>query len=339
MNQPSGEIDIDDYQRFILKDINFEAFRVVADEVGEKEVREAFKPHMINSGAAVVINVQKELGITITGIESFIHVMKFAIQALWLAPEGEIVLTASGFECRFHDGCYMASAPPLVRRMFCEDTAPGVLMSYPDFGICKRCFDYGDRECAFIYYNRADPSAEWKNRGGTDRLLPILRYDVRKLREYGALALGELWLFPTQALIEWKGTEAMTKLGDAMRPLGGKWGSIIAKAMGADGKDLDSLLSIIDTFDIVMGRETRTNYSGPIKQESDITHCAFSVSFGEMGADCGKAIGMQCESFCNGICEAINKDFELRFTSMMCAGGQTCHRVIRKKLSARVAGE
>jgi hypothetical protein len=159
------------------------------------------------------------------------------------------------------------------------------------------------------------------------------------MKQFGILALGELWLFPTQALIEWKGLDAVPKLKDAMGPLGRKWGKEISRVTGKHENDMGAVFSVIDTYNSIMGQEGRTIYSSSDRHETEIAICPFSVAPAEMGGPCGEAIGAQCEAFCNGMCEAVNPDFELLFTSKMCAGGPCCHRVIRKKLSARVVLE
>ncbi|MDD1756447.1 MAG: hypothetical protein LUQ39_06400 [Methanomassiliicoccales archaeon] len=113
----------------------------------------------------------------------------------------------------------------------------------------------------------------------------------------------------------------------------------MARVIGENGNDLVSLLSVLDTYNTIMDQEGRTIFNSTNKNETEITICPFSVAPTEMGEQCGEAIGAQCEAFCNGMCEAVSPDFELRFTTKMCAGGQNCHRVIRKKISARAVKE
>jgi hypothetical protein len=334
-----ADTDIDDFQQLILMDLNFEAFRVLANEIGDDKVREIFKPHMLNSGAAVVINVQKHLGLTITDIETFCIVVAFAGRSVWRAPQGKWILTAKGIEWHNPGGCYVSSAPPSMRRMFCDDMMPGYLMAYPEFGIGQSCLEKGDGECGINFYNKEDPSIDWRSRGGKDIPITTLVFDKEKMKQYGILALGELWLFPTQALMEWKGQEAIPKLKEAIRPLGRKWGKELSRVTGQLGNDMGAVFSVIDTYNSIMGQEGRTIYSSSDRHETDITICPFSVAPNEMGAVCGDAIGAQCEALCNGMCEAVSPDFELRFTTKMCAGGQCCHRVIRKKISARAVKE
>jgi hypothetical protein len=328
--------DIEEFQRLILIDLNFEAFRVLGEEIGEEKAREIFKPHMLNSAMALILNSQKYLGFAISDLNSMIAIISFIGQAIWRAPPGRMILTAKGIEWHHSERCYLSGAPVSLRRMICDDAGAGFLTAGQGYGAINMCFDKGDSECGNVIFNVADPSIDWKNNGCEDAPIVLPVFDEEKKRQFGILALGELWLFPTQALMEWKGTDAITELEDAMRPLGRKWGGELARVTAESGKDLSSLLSIFDTYNTIMGQEGRTVYTSTNKHETEITICPFSVAPAEMGAQCGEAIGSQCEAFCNGICEAVNPDFELLFTSKMCAGGQCCHRVIRKKLSARV---
>jgi hypothetical protein len=328
--------DIDDFQQLILMDLNFEAFRVLAEEIGDEKAREIFKPHMLNSAMALQINAQKHLGLTISDIDSMNLIASFIGRAVWLFPPGKMEMTARGIEWHSCIGCGLPGAPRIFRRIICDDATAGFSMANHDYGYSNSCLDRGDDECFAIVYNKADPSVDWRNRGGKDTPIPTPMFDKEKMKQFGILALGELWLFPTQALIEWKGSDAVPKLKDAMRPLGRKWGKELARATGDNGNDMNSLLSVIDTYNTLMGQEGRTVYTSAYKHETEITVCPFSVAPGEMGAPCGDAIGAQCEAFCDGMCEAVSPDFELKFISKMCAGGQVCHRVIRKKVSARV---
>lgn len=323
--------DIDDIQQLILLDLNFETFRVLAKEIGDEKVREIFKPHMRNSMTALVMNAQKHLRVMINDTDSMNLISRFIGCTLFLAPTGKMIVTAKGIEWHNPEGCYLSGAPVSFRRMICDDAPQGFFMNNQDYGYSNSCLDRGDCECGTILYNKADPSIDWRNRGSKDTPIPTPTFDKEKMRQFGILAIGELWLFPTQALIEWRGPDAVMKLKDAMRPLGRKWGRELSRLTGENGNDMSSLLSIIDTYNIIMGQESRTFYASAYRHETEITICPFSVAPAEIGA--------QCEAFCNGICEAVSPHFELCFTSKMCAGGQYCHRVIRKKLSARIVTE
>jgi len=340
MTNGADGVDIEDFQRRILMELNFEAFRVLEQQIGEEKAREIFKPHMLNSGMALLINSQKLLGVEIHDAFSFLSITSFIDRAIWKAPKHDSIVTARGIEWHNPEGCYIASAPYSLRRMICEDAALG--FTHPciqDYEFLRYCVDMGDKECMALWRNRSDPSIDWKKLGGKDTIVPAPEFDKEKMRQLGILALGELWLFPTQALMEWKGLEAIPRLKDVMRPLGRKWGGELARVTGESAKDLSSLLSIFDTYNTIMGQEGRTIFSSTNKNEAEIIICPFSVAPNEMGEQCGEAIGAQCEAFGNGICEAASPDFELRFTTKMCTGGQNCHRVIRKKISARAVKE
>ena len=339
MLQSVQGVGIGDFQQLILLDFNFEAFRVLANEIGDDKVREIFKPHMLNSAMALTINAQKYLGLMIYDIDSMCYVGTFIGRATWRAPTGKMMLTAKGMEWHNSEGCFLSGAPVTFRRMICDDATQGFLSAKHDYGYSNSCPERGDGECGSIYYNKTDPSIDWRNRGGKDTTIPTPNFDNDQMKEFGILALGELWLFPTQALVEWIGPDAVPKLKEAMRPLGRKWGKELSRVTGKHENDIGAVFSVIDTYNSIMGQEGRTIYSSSDRHETEITICPFSVAPTEMGAPCGDAIGAQCEAFCNGMCEAISPDFELRFTSKMCAGGQNCHRVIRKKLSARVTRE
>jgi hypothetical protein len=331
---------IEDYQHLILLDLNFVTFRVLEEEIGDQKAIEIFKPHMRNSGTALIINAQKFQGSTITDINSLMSNWIFISQALWRAPPGRMAITSKGLEWQNpNQGCILSGAPFSLRRMVCDDGNLGLLMAYPEYDMVRTCLDKGDCECGTVIFNKEDPSVNWRNCGNKITPVSSSTFDKEKLNQFGIIALGELWLFPTQALMEWKGPDAIIALKKAMRPLGRKWGRELAIITGENRNNFDSLLSVIDIYNTIMGQEGRTVYTSTYKNEAEIICCPFSVAPAEMGAQCGDAIGAQCEAFCNGICEAISPDFELRFTSKMCAGGQNCHRVIRKKLSARVTRE
>jgi len=327
---PSVEMaNIEDFQHLILFDLNLEAFRVLAEGIGDEKAREIFKPHMRNSGAALVMNAQKHLGLIINDIDSMNLILTFIYRALWRTPTGKMMVTAKGIEWHQPEGCYLSGAPVSVRRMICDDVTPGFFMTNQDFGMSRNCLDRGDCECVAVLYNEEDPSIDWRNRGSKDTPIPPPMFDKEKMKQFGILALGELWLFPTQALVEWMGLGSVENLKDVMRPLGRKWGRKLSRVTGKQGNDIGTVFSVIDTYNSIMGQEGRTIFTSSDRHETEITICPFSVAPAEIGA--------QCEAFCNGICEAVSPDFELLYSSKMCGGGQNCHRIIRKKLSARVA--
>jgi hypothetical protein len=331
--------DIEDFQRLILKDLNFEAFRVLEQEIGEEKAREVFKPHMLNSGAALIMNAQKHLGFELKDIHSFLALIGFIHSALWHSPRHMRVITENGIEGFSPEGgCPLSDAPKSLKRMVCVDVMPGFTSAFSnDYDVQAYCLDMGDKECKFVWRNRHDPSYDWKKNGSRGTITPNPEFDIAKAREFGVLALGELWLFPTQALMEWKGLDAKARLSDAVRPLGLKWGKELIRVTDETGEDLGSLLTIFDTYNAIIGQEGRTIFSSSSRHEAEITICPFSVAPNEMGAECGEAIGAQCQAFNEGICMAVNSDFEVLFTSRMCAGDHNCHRVIRKRLVARVA--
>jgi hypothetical protein len=333
--------EIEDFQRLILKDLNFEAFRVLEQEIGEEKAREIFKPHMLNSGGALIMNAQKHLGFEVKDIHSFLTLTGFIHSALWHSPRSMQSITENGIEgFNIEGGCPISNAPRSLKRMVCVDVMPGFTSALSnDYEVQAFCLDMGDKECKFVWRNRHDPSYDWKKNGSRNTIIPNPEFDIAKAREFGVLALGELWLFPTQALMEWKGPDAKKRLSEAVRPLGLKWGKELIRVTEETGDDLDSLLTVFDTYNVVIGQEGRTTFTIGSKHEAEITICPFSVAPNEMGAECGEAIGAQCQAFNEGICIAANPDFEVLFTSKMCAGDGNCHRVIRKKLAARVAKE
>lgn len=321
--------DIEDFRHLILLDLNFEAFRVLAAAIGDDKIREIFKPHMLHSGIALAMKAKKDLGLVNDDVYTLTTIGNFCGHAIWRFPIGGHVLTVNGIEWTNPGGCVFRDAPPALRRMVCDDTGPGFCAAInPDYEQIVRCADKGDSECGFAFRNKADPSVDWRKRGSRDIAIPKPTFDNELVRWYASAALGELWVYFTQAAMEWMGGEAVPRLKASMELKGREWGTELSRITGKHGSDVDSAFSVVDTYSTIMGQEGGTLHASSDRHETEITICPFSVAPAEIGA--------QCEAFCNGICEAVSPDFELRFTSMMCAGGQNCHRVIRKKLSARV---
>jgi hypothetical protein len=140
--------------------------------------------------------------------------------------------------------------------------------------------------------------------------------------------LSETWIFNTQALQEWLGPkDALASLVPLMQDLGSGWGRRIEALVDEDAKGMSRILSALESFNSIMGIEGRTTYNTMERHEMEIIECPFASS--------PEGIGAQLEAFCQGLCRHFDDDFEVRFLSRMCGGDKTCHRIVRKKLSAR----
>ena len=166
--------NIGEFQHLILLDLNFEAFRVLAEALGDEKAREIFKPHMLNSAMALLINAQKHLGLTINDVVSMNLIMAFIGHSIWRHPWGNTILTARGIEWHNNEGCTLSGAPSSLRRMVCDDASQGFFIAYPDYGMSQSCLDKGDCECGTILFNNVDPSTEWRMRGSKDTPIPHL---------------------------------------------------------------------------------------------------------------------------------------------------------------------
>ena len=100
-------------------------------------------------------------------------------------------------------------------------------------------------------------------------------------------------------------------------------GPILASRFGVEGNDAMVIGSLFDLINLMLQQFGLTLTSNPQMVEKELSECPFQ--------NAAKEMCVMFEAFGNGVCEAINPEFEIVHTEAMCAGDATCRRIIRRK--------
>jgi len=139
---------------------------------------------------------------------------------------------------------------------------------------------------------------------------------------WGRATAGENWAIVTRALVDRMGDEKAVALMDPyMRQSGLAFGLRWAQSSKLSGSEdwiLAAVYAVQESFGMKLSG-TRENEG----QLNEVTACPFSGS--------SPVICHQLEAFFNGICEAIDPEYEFAYDRMMSKGDKTCHWTISKK--------
>jgi hypothetical protein len=183
----------------------------------------------------------------------------------------------------------------------------------------------GDPECRWL--------TKWKDR--PPQVAPIddfvtNEFDVPPkeltddLSEYlGLSMIGESVMNCTRAFIDFVGSDRTKEmLCDQMRRSGQSFAKMFTSSHDQSIIGVVAIMNVFEFLNKMYQREASLSASH-IRAEGTITKCPFS--------DAPNEFCLQHESFCNGICEALNPSYEFSYDRMMTKGDMSCHWNIRKK--------
>jgi hypothetical protein len=134
---------------------------------------------------------------------------------------------------------------------------------------------------------------------------------------------AEWWVIATRALIDHLGEEkAAIVLGPYMKYSGVSYGLKASSFQHEESGQVRINRCLIEITESLQMKASPPASSDNIG-EWTIIECPFK--------DAPIQVCRQFESFCNGICEAIDPSYEIAYDRMMTKGDKTCHWVVRKK--------
>jgi hypothetical protein len=155
--------------------------------------------------------------------------------------------------------------------------------------------------------------------------VPILELSYEEREFWSSANYSQIWIYITNALVDFAGKE---KSAEILRPymwaLGKSISADILKELSIKDRDATSMALIIDQCNCGTNQKGEYLIHTPEKVERKITECIFAHASQDICADA-------LEARANGICEAINPDYEFHLTKRMCKGDKTCHWVVKKK--------
>jgi hypothetical protein len=316
----------------LLREWWIAATQALVDEAGTEAALRYLKPYFINTGVAGAHNLQSLLGVSaeeLLRLEIIHHLWKMMTggrQRVFRAEDGstiyETVDCATGGICR--EGCM--SFCDFMANAYYGELSPALEL------ISHRALSWGDAICQGLLRNCGQKA---KVDATDEFLVPEDELPVpmeEEFREYMALSvMGEAWSNATRALVDYAGQErAYDRLRFHMRHSGLSFGIRMSDRFGARERGLDSILEMIELVQILHHRKA-TYVRGEEGAEGKVNECPFSSSSPEICA--------QYEAFCNGICEAVDPDYEFAYDRMMSKGEGTCSWDVRRRAQEGAGSE
>jgi hypothetical protein len=308
----------------LLTDFIIMTFQSLIDVVGPSKAIELNRKYFQNHGEAGALSMKKRLDLPsdFSGVNLMARFVSFWLRRDFSYECMSDRISWASTTCRFE------KAPPefcLLWEIILGRAA--VQAIYPDYEnyfdmFCDRMRSQGDPICSgrsILKPGVAPP--------GPTRPMPILEMPEISQEEidfWTIQVLGEEWVMCTKAVMDHDDPIAVLDvLCRRMKEHGRAMGPVLTAKYGVQGNDAIAIGGLLDSINMMFQQVGPVIFSNPHMVEKEIRECPFQNSTKEMCK--------QFESFCNGICEAIDPDYEFVYDRMMTKGDESCHWTIRKK--------
>lgn len=317
-----GKEEGEDFKRMafqLLTEFTFSTIQSLVDTSSSLRALELNRPYWSHAGKAAGLFLKKQLGLENQDMSTVAYSFRvieltFGREMIWSNDENAPITTI----CPFKD------APPEFCILFDVVVGNGFLESLsPDYEIVmEEMMSQGAPYCKSILRLK-----------GSEVLIPPLK-DVsnvdltrEQLDDLAIQYLGEHWVMATRAALDFEDSpETFSLLKMRMRQQGMSKALHYRQMLGIQGDDVYAIGAILDFLNSLLRQEGKTVSSSKDFVEKEIVQCPFRDSPG--------AICDQLEAFTNGVCEAINSEFELVHKGAMCKGDSKCSRVVKRKGTA-----
>ncbi|MDD1766037.1 MAG: SHOCT domain-containing protein [Methanomassiliicoccales archaeon] len=295
------------------------------DAAGSEEVLNSLRPYMRFHGNVGGLNMRNELGLTGSDATTIALAMQYGNMC---ARRLNVKSFKASSERAMGDilSCAFENAPQEVCEATCYLAGKGFcegISAEHDFDL-PYALGRGDPFCRYVIRKKSDSySPEFENDKNM-RTLPIPTIPQERIDFWGTAATGEWWTLTTNAFVDFAGLErAMEIIGPYMKQNGISFGLKYARELNVKARDATAIDSILTFMNSCLGQNGNVSQVSDERVEKEIYECPFSGAPAELCR--------QLEAFTNGMCEAINPDYELIHVRAMCRGDSSCIRLIRKK--------
>jgi predicted hydrocarbon binding protein len=334
-NQPleMSEEEKEDLSVGLLRSWLLEATQALVDVIGSEEALRLSKPYYQHAGMAARRVFQSITNLDLDGIA--IARVGFRAHTSYLGGRVSPPYRASdGSEINERHGCATSG--------ICEEACISICSILPVFWVKEmnpdweirliRSLSWGDNCCQWkVWKSGTSPKVEAIEEM---RLAPELVHqdplDDDAWKNLGLAYVGENWVLATRAILDSPARErGIEGLQHRMRLYGL---SVGLRARGRMPKQ-SGATAIHDIAKLISALQQR---KGEIvlkdnRAEGTVMECPFAGS-------APPEVCLQYQAFFNGICEAIDPDYEFVYDRMMTKGDKTCHWTIRKKDATGRAG-
>jgi hypothetical protein len=305
----------------LIREWFLSATQLLVDYVGSEEALSHLKPYFINTGMAGAHNIPTFHGMDFeegtANLQIIPHMWPMVtngrLSNIFLAEDrsGIYEISGCGTKGRSKEACICVC-------QFTLNAGVGEARGWEL--ILDKSLSYGDPTCHLLINaigNIPKVALIDSYKIPQNEIPPI---QAEGVWEFLALSyIGEAWSNATRALIDCVGSERMmAELGSQMRKMGIHFTKRFTNDSVPNGESEQAIISLIDQIQKLHQRKGSIS-----KMEGTLSDCPFSSSPPE--------ICLQYQAFFNGVCEAINPDYEFAYDRMMTKGAKTCHWTIRKK--------
>ncbi|MDD1744203.1 MAG: L-2-amino-thiazoline-4-carboxylic acid hydrolase [Candidatus Methanoperedens sp.] len=326
-NQTLSQKEIADLGAQTLIELWRLTIEALVDAAGSDEAIDIMKPFMkahAAAGTPIAMNVWKSIGYqNCTEEELFVRAKDWS-DIIFGRTKRKLEITDSGFKGGEILSCPFEKANPTICTILCDQFNNLALKEInPNWRlILTHSLAQGDAFC------------QWIGKGFNDfigdKIKTILLQPFRvpqEILDYWRVAwVSELWVIATNAVVSFAGHDGAIKMIEPyIKQNGMSIALSLSKRMGIDENNATGIAAIIDISNNALQQKGKIITNTTQRVEKEISECPFSGGTGEICADL-----LTISS--NGICEAINPDYEFLLTKRMCKGDKTCQWVIKKKM-------
>jgi hypothetical protein len=315
--------DLSDLTFGLLREWWIAATQALVDEAGSEAALRHLKPYFINTGIAGAHNIPTIIGMS----------PKEVLRRNIMGDVMKAIMGVRVERYRAQDGSAITDLEDCATKGMCKELCVS-FCGYSGNAYHKELDPASPFSLAMSLY-RGDSFCRWmiciegqEPMESDSKEFLISVGDIPPLEDemsdYLALSvLGESWSNATRAFMDFVGQErAIDRLCFYMRHAGLSFGIRMSDLFGARERGFQSILEIVELVQLLHHRKgicTRQEESA----EGKVSECPFSSSPLEMCS--------QYEAFFNGICEAIDPNYEFVYDHMMTKGDKSCHWMIRKR--------
>lgn len=295
------------------------ATQALVDAMGSEKALKALRPYYLNANNAA-IQITSSYFTELAKDPDFVPMMSIFAAEAWFGgkatvgvSDGLLVLEIRG--CRTRGECKE------LCQMTCKELMDNqAQFAGPDaFAVLERSLCKGDDFCRILIGTKEGIVGL-----GSKELRAVRHSDISEweFHSFQIQYLSESWVFTTRAAIDGLGAQvARQKLCSYMRRCGLSFGLEVMNMFEGEVR-VKVIQKIIRSINDNHLKKGRILISGDSVDE-EVEQCPF--------AQAPQEVCLQYEAFFNGVCDAIDPDYEFRYHSMMTDGDETCHWTAMKK--------
>jgi hypothetical protein len=309
----------------LLADWWMSTIQALVDSAGSQRAMDLLRPYYRNAAMAGAFILKDSLGLKNNDRITWLYVAKTGIDILTRGDHFEETIRENGSIARVKE-CPFNNGPVELCMMVCDVTAKTQAeMFAPDFDVTlESTLSQGDPECLWIVKPKSwQKPKDLADLGNTIAIVEPKPIPQEIVDDFSIQYLAEYWVISTRAFIDHIGNERPVSL---MRPYmkhsGVSFGLRFKNSLQNENNE-ETIIAGLEYCDNMLHMDGIQMESIGKQQGKTIIDCPFK--------DAPTAVCMQFESFCNGICEAIDPDYEFAYDRMMTKGDKSCHWTIKKK--------